>query len=122
MLTGVFRDRTRQRTTQNAADALGQLLQSRSLRPHRFHRNIEIGPFRVEYACLQAALIVELRASSRSADDALLGALPGASHNVREQSRRALLRELGYSLLLISPRELLTHPDQALARIRTALR
>jgi very-short-patch-repair endonuclease len=118
MLTGVFRDRSRQRTTQNAVDALGQLLQSRSLRPHRFHRNIEIGPFRVEYACLQAALIVELRASSRSGDNALAG----ASHNVREQSRRALLRELGYSLLSIAPHELLTHPDHALARIRAALR
>ena len=120
MLTGVFRDRTRQRSTQNAADALGQLLQARSLRPHRFHRNIEIGPFRVEYACLQAALIVELRASHRSGDSALLGASP--EHNGREQSRRALLRELGYSLLLIPPRELLTHPEHVLAHIRAALR
>jgi very-short-patch-repair endonuclease len=119
MLTGVFRDRTRQRTAQNAVDALGQLLQSRSLRPHRFHRNIEIGPFRVGYACLQAGLIVELRASSPP-DNALLG--PSPEHKVREQSRRALLRELGYSLLLITPHELLTRPDQALARIRAALR
>ena len=109
MLTGVFRDRTRQRTAHTAADVLWQLLQARSLKPHRFHRNSEIGPFLVEYVCLERALIVELRDS--------LG--PKGS---REQNRRALLQELGFGLLSISQRELLARPDHALARIRAALR
>ncbi|HEY4368498.1 MAG TPA: DUF559 domain-containing protein [Steroidobacteraceae bacterium] len=109
MLTGLFRDRTRQRTGHRAADVLGQLLQSKSLKPHRFIRNGEIGPFLVGHVCRERALVVEL--ASR-------GSAPG----IPEQNRRALLLEPGYSLLVVDRRELSTQPERVLARIRAALR
>jgi len=109
MLTGVFRDRTRQRIGHAPADVLAHLLRSRSLKPHRFDRNASIGPFLVAHACVERGLVVELREGPRPCSP-------------RELNRRTLLQELGYTLVWISPRELLAHPDRALAHIRQALR
>lgn len=105
MFTGVFRERTRSRPGA-AQDALASVLQSRSLRPHRFVRHCEIGPFLVEYVCRERSLVVELQ--------------PRLSNEPR-QARTAFLNEMGYSVLCLSRAELLTRPDKVLSQIRAAL-
>lgn len=114
MLTGLFKDRTRQRHVQRAADVLARLLHSNSLKPHRFQRDATIGPFVVQHVCRERSLVVELAEGSRHE--------ASAEEKSREHSRRSLLREFGFSLLLVSRRELFNRPDQTLARLRALLR
>ena len=88
-------------------DRLRRMLQSPSLRPHRFSTDREIGPFVVAYLCAERSLVVEL---------------VQATEQVRQQQRVAFLAGLGYTVLQICPRELQRAPRRALSRIRAALR
>lgn len=106
MFTGVFKDRTRS-TSRSAAEALAHLLRAKSLRPHRFLRGSEVGPFVVEHVCPERKLIVELR--KLALDDA------------RQQSRVAFLKELGYEVLQVSRQRVLAHPEKVIAQVRQAL-
>lgn len=112
MFTGVFKDRARARTclTQAPNEVLARLLLAKSLRPHRFDRNGEVGPFVVDHVCHVQALIVELSRGSREESEP------------RRRARVAFLNELGYSLLQVSRQDVLTHPDRVLAQVRAALR
>ncbi len=112
MLTGAFKDRAQlqkeaaQRAQQRAEQRLLQLMTSRAFAAGP-PRQCEIGPFIVDYVFQQQALIVELEPAPRDA--------------TRAQARAAFLREMGYSVLVLSRRELLTRPHRALQQIRAAL-
>lgn len=107
MFTGVFRDRTRSIPHRSAAETLAHLLRAKSLRPHRFLRGCEVGPFVVEHVCHECALIVELRKS--------------LAEEARQQARIAFLKELGYTVLQVSRHSVAAHPDKVLAQVREAL-
>jgi very-short-patch-repair endonuclease len=90
------------------ADRLRQLLQSRSLYPHRFRARCELGPFVLAHVCHERSLVVELVAQAEPRE--------------RQEQRAAFLAELGYTVLRVDPRELSRHPRRVLRRVRAALR
>lgn len=106
MLTGVFRNRVRARTeaTQSPDDVLALLLRSKKLRPHRFVRHCEIGPFVVAHVCAQRALVIDLSRDPRATE-----------------SRNSFLESLGYRILRVSRREVMTRPESVIARVCSAL-
>ncbi len=87
-----------------ADDVLTHLLRARSLRPHRFVRGCEIGPFIVDHVCPERALVIDL---SRSRTEA--------------QARSKFLESLGYRVLNVARRDLFHRPDIVLGRIRQML-
>lgn len=90
-----------------ATETLVRLIQSKALRAHRFVRDCTIGPFIVEFVCLERGIGVELRSSE----------VPTA----RERARLALLAELGYRVLQFREREVLARPEWALETVQRAL-
>jgi very-short-patch-repair endonuclease len=113
MLTGVFKDRTRSRLGPPRTPdlVLGKLLQSRSLAPAVFQRRASLGPFVVDYVCLERGLVVELDDAGRST--------PGGS---RVDARARFLSQLGFRVLRLRRAEVLEEPAQVIAKVRAALR
>lgn len=108
MFTGVFKDRTRTRLRPSAEEALANLLRTKSLRPHKFARRCEVGPFIVEQVCRERWLIVELRPKAVVED-------------ARDTSRIQFLNEMGYTVLRVSRQRVLEHPEKVIAEVRNAL-
>jgi very-short-patch-repair endonuclease len=107
MFTGVFKERPSPRPTPVAAqEALSRILQNKALRAHRFVRHIAVGPFVVDYACREKALILEVMANTAGG---------------KQQARTAFLMEMGYRVLHFTPRDL-ANPGKALHQIQCALR
>ena len=109
MFTGVLRYRSRSdrgyvASTSSADEVLTHLLRARSLRPHRFIRECEIGPFVVDHVCVEQALVIDLSRTRAEAD-----------------ARIRFLESLGYRVLSISRRDLFQRPDTVLAQIRRVL-
>src|SRR5687768_5564987 len=101
-----YRARALRRTATDAERALWKLLRSRALFGAKFRRQHPLGPFILDFFCQEAALVVE-------AD--------GAAHlprPARDIARDRWLRAIGCSVLRLPNREILEHPDRALARIR----
>jgi very-short-patch-repair endonuclease len=113
MFTGVFKDRTRSRLGPPRTPdlVLGKLLQSRSLAPAVFQRRAALGPFVVDYVCMDRALVIELDDAGPST--------PGAS---RVDARARFLNQLGYRVLKFRRVEVLEAPAQVIAKVRAALR
>ena len=112
MFSGVFKAKTLVHSglAQSPRDALARLLQSRSLKPHRFIRGAEVGAFIVDHVCHEQTLIIELLRHYRDED------------LERRQARCVYLKEMGYRVLSVTRKDLLSHPDRVLAQIRAALR
>lgn len=106
---GLLRDRVRQARRQNAEQRLAELLRHRSLRGCQFRRHHPVGPFVVDYLCVEHALIVELT------DDQHAIGLPA------DASRRTLLESLGFTVLRLWDSEVRSDPKTVLARIVAAL-
>lgn len=109
MFTGVLRYRSRDHRTiganpQNPDEVLARLLGARSLHPHRFVRDCEIGPFVVDHVCREQALVIDLSRTHREAE-----------------TRRKFLESLGYRVLNVSRRDLYQSPDGVLGRVRRLL-
>jgi very-short-patch-repair endonuclease len=88
---------------------LAHLLQSRSLRPHVFARHYDIGPFVVEHVCLERSVVVQLEPRA-GGDDA------------RQEARRWLLQELGYTVLTVKRYDLTARPMHVLEQVRAVLK
>jgi very-short-patch-repair endonuclease len=106
---GLLRDRVRQARRHNAEQRLAGLLRHRRLRGHEFRRHHTVGPFVVDYLCIEHALILELTDGQHA-----LG-LPADSN------RRALLESLGFTVLRLWDSEVLSDPKAVLAKIVAAL-
>ena len=109
MFTGVLRYRSRSdrgyvAAGSSADEVLTYLLRARSLRPHRFLRECEIGPFIVDHVCVEQALVIDLSRSRTEAD-----------------ARTRFLESLGYRVFSVSRRDLFHGPDLVLANIRRLL-
>jgi len=84
--------RPRRQWSRAATDRLWGLLRTRELRGYCFKRQHPLGPFVVEFVCLEQALVIEIE-RPRSAPHAA--------------TRRALLERLGYRVLWIAEGEVL---------------
>jgi len=101
-------DRVRQTRRQNADNRLAWLLRSRRLRNYRFQRHHAIGPFVVDYLCIEEAFIVELSGDQHAcADDA---------------QRKLFLESFGFRVLRVWDSEVLSDPRGVLSKIRDGLR
>lgn len=67
-----------------AADSLWALLRSREFRDWRFRRQHPLGPFVVDYVCIEQALVIELAVESTVE---------------WQEKRRQFLEQLGYRVL-----------------------
>jgi very-short-patch-repair endonuclease len=90
------------RRRREAVDSLGSLLRSRDLRPWRFRRQHSLGPFVVDFACIEQALVIEVAAEPAG---------------VAQRERRNLLERLGYRVLSFPAAEVLDHPRSVLRAI-----
>jgi very-short-patch-repair endonuclease len=102
-------DRARHIRRHNAELRLSGLLRSRPLKRYRFRRNHAVGPFLVDFICIEHALIIELVNHQHA-----LG-LPADSQ------RKLFLESLGFRVLRLWDSEVLSDPRTALRRIVDAL-
>ena len=98
-------DRARHVRRHNAELRLSGLLRSRPLRSYRFRRHHVVGPFTVDFICIEHALIIELVNHQHA-----LG-LPADSQ------RKLFLESLGFRVLRLWDSEVLSDPKTALRRI-----
>src|SRR3989338_8545860 len=101
---GVFTPRARHlRSSQTPAEeALWQQLRLRQLAGHKFRRQQPLGPYIVDFACLEARLIVEL---------------DGGHHAARAEydaERTAWLEAQDFRVLRFWNHEVLTEPEAAI--------
>ncbi len=102
-------DRARHVRRHNAELRLSGLLRSCELKTYRFRRQHVVGPFIVDYICVEHALIIELVNHQHA-----LG-LPADSQ------RKLFLESLGFRVLRLWDSEVLSDPRTAMRRIVDAL-
>ena len=101
--------RTLRRRSSDAEIVLWRHLRARRLMGYKFRRQMVIGPYIVDFICLEAGLIVE-------AD--------GGQHNnqvVYDARRTACLEDMGYRVLRFWNNEILNELQSVLEQIRVAL-
>ncbi len=106
---GLLRDRVLQRRRQDAERRLSLLLRSRRLRGYVFRPHHAVGPFVVDFICVEEALIVELMG-----DQHVVG-LPA------DTQRKLFLESLGFRVLRLWDSEVLSDPKSALGKLLGSL-
>jgi very-short-patch-repair endonuclease/DNA-binding MarR family transcriptional regulator len=91
-----------------AERALWSALRDRQLGGHEFRRRHPIGPYIVDFCCVERQLIVEVEGRKDAPDD--------------EQRRLAFLEDAGYRLLLLWDADVLENMDAVLLTIAEELR
>ncbi len=79
---------------------------------YHFRKQVQIGPFCVDFACHHARLIIEVDGDSHF--------LPGEQQ--KDVRRDAFLKRKGYAVLQFSNRDVLCTPESVYLRIEDALR
>lgn len=102
-------DRAHQARRHNAEHRLSWLLRSRRMRAYRFRRQHAVGPFIVDFICVEEALIVELMG------DQHVAGLPA------DAQRKVFLESLGFRVLRLWYSEVLSDPKAALAKLMESL-
>jgi very-short-patch-repair endonuclease len=98
-------DRARRVRRDNAEHRLAWLLRSRRLKGLRFRRQHTIGPFVVDFICVEQALIIEL---------------VGAQHVLglgSDNDRKRFLESLGYQVIRLWDSEVLSDPRTVLKKV-----
>ena len=92
----VSRSRALRSNATDAERALWAMLRARQLAGHKFVRQLPVGPYFADFACREAALLIEL---------------DGGQHagSTRDDSRTALLNAEGYAVLRFWNNEVLTN-------------
>jgi very-short-patch-repair endonuclease len=96
----------------NPTDAelrLWSVLRGTRLENHKFHRQVPIGTYIVDFLCRRAALIVEVDGSQHMSDIAY------------DSARSKWLQDRGYRVLRFWNNEVLLHTDAVAAKIFEAL-
>jgi very-short-patch-repair endonuclease len=106
-----FRARALRRTSTPAEQALWDLVRGRRLDGAKFRRQQPIGPYIVDFFCVEASLVVE-------ADGAHHELQPAHDHDL---ARDRWLERLGLTVLRFSNQQILEQPDEVLRRIRARL-
>jgi very-short-patch-repair endonuclease len=105
----LLKERARHIRRTNAQHRLAELLGSKPLRGYRFKREHSIGPFLIDFICIEEALIIELT-----------GQQPALAARADDE-RRGFLESLGYTVLRLWDSEVLSDPKSALRKVRAAL-
>ena len=108
-MVSVFARRLRKEPTE-AEKKLWSILRRRSLDGHRFRRQVPIGPYIVDFACLAGSLIVELDGSQHAVDVAA------------DAERTGWLESKGYRVLRFWNNDALGNAPAVVESIRCALR
>ena len=98
-------DRARRIRRDNAEHRLSWLLRSRRLKGLRFRRQHTIGPFVVDFICVEQALIIELVGAQH-----VLGLGP-------DNERKRFLESLGYQVIRLWDSEVLSDPRAVLKKV-----
>ncbi|MGU3546916.1 endonuclease domain-containing protein [Methylobacterium sp. A52T] len=100
------------RRTQTSAEAkLWRVLRNRALNGWKFRRQHPIDRFIIDFACIEARLIVEVDGATHST----------ASEVAQDAARTAILESLGFALLRISNADIHEHRDGVRETILAAL-
>ena len=102
-------DRARRIRRDNAEHRLCWLLRSRRLKGHRFRRQHTVGPFVVDFICVEQALIIELVGAQH------VFGLPA------ETQRKQFLESLGYQVVRIWDSEVLSDPRTVVKKLLSCL-
>lgn len=105
------RARTLRSTPTEGERALWQLLRKRQLAGHRFRRQVPIGPFIVDFACLERRVIIEVDGSIHQS----------AERRGRDLARDRWITAQRFKVLRIDDGEVLENPEAAIQRIRDFL-
>lgn len=103
------RARTLRRQASEAESALWKQLRGRRLMGYKFRRQVVIEPYVVDFACLEAKLIIEADGGQHGEQ---------AAYDAR---RTARLEVMGYRVMRFWNHEILSERQSVLARIRSAL-
>jgi very-short-patch-repair endonuclease len=108
-LTSLSRDRARQlrAVSTDAENALWRLLRGRRLDGRKFRRQLPIGPWIADFACVEARLIIEADGSQHG--------------DGRDLNRDADLKGRGWRVLRFWNDDILLRPDSVQEAILTAL-
>ncbi|TXH33498.1 MAG: endonuclease domain-containing protein [Rhodospirillaceae bacterium] len=107
--TTLKRARKLRREPTDAENKLWSLLRRRQIDGHHFRKQVPIGDFVVDFACLKMRLIIEV---------------DGGQHALRQQQdaqRSEYLMKLGYQILRFWNNDILQNPEGVLGRLREAL-
>ena len=96
-------DRAKQlrKNSTDAERALWRVLRSRQVAGYKFRRQQPLGPFMVDFVCLEGRLIVELDGGQHN----------GEEQKANDESRTAWLQAQGFRVLRIWNHEVLKEPD-----------
>jgi very-short-patch-repair endonuclease len=110
MQTTLQRDhaRTMRKTMTGAERVLWNRLKSRALGGYRFNRQVEIGPYIVDFLCREKKIILEVDG-------------PSHSGSATDQGRSAYLQEKGYIVFRAWNNEIYTNLDSVLTGLLHAL-
>jgi very-short-patch-repair endonuclease len=104
------RARTLRANATEAEQKLWSRLRKRQLDGFQFRRQYAIGPFFVDFICLEAKLVIEVDGSQH------------ADREAQDQSRSAFLRINGYRALRFWNSEVMSDVDSVVERIAEVLR
>ncbi|MDH3027912.1 endonuclease domain-containing protein [Methylobacterium fujisawaense] len=111
MIKSTPRARSLRRTQTSAEAKLWRVLRNRALNGWKFRRQHPIDPYIVDFACIEAKLIVEVDGATHSTDAEL----------VRDAMRTEILESLGFALLRIPNADIHDHRDGVRETILAAL-
>jgi very-short-patch-repair endonuclease len=94
----------------DAERCLWMRLRGKQVEGHRFRRQVPIGPYVADFACISRGLVVEIDGGQH------------AKTVSYDKHRSAYLATLGYRVLRFWDNEVLNETDGVLEAIRTALR
>ena len=103
------RARRLRRNPTDAERKLWSLLRRRQLAGHRFRKQVPLGPYIVDFACLAKKLVVEVDGGQHS------------TRVARDRTRSDWLEARGYRVLRFWNNDVLTNPDGVLQTIQLAL-
>ncbi len=104
----VSRARTLRQNSSDAELRLWKLLRGRQMDGHKFVRQLAIGPYFADFACREAALIIEVDGSQHA-------------EHARDKARTAFLNAQGYAVLRLWNQDVLSNPQGVHQAIASAL-
>lgn len=108
---GVQRARALRRDGTDAEQRLRQHLRARQLAGHKFRRQHPLGPYVLDFVCLEKHLVVELDGGQHNAADAM----------AHDQNRTRWLQAQGFEVLRFWNHEVLQQTKEVLERLLQAL-
>jgi very-short-patch-repair endonuclease len=90
---------------------LWQLLRKRQIAGHRFRRQVSLGPFVADFACLERRVVIEVDGSAHDSPE----------RRERDATRDRLIEAQRFRVLRLDDGEVSENPEMALERIRKFL-